>query len=194
MEEPITGEINSEITGLNKGEKGAKKKKLIIGLSISAIFIIVLVIILILVFSNSRDSKNDSENDIPNTPIIGEINLVYDIQTITENTILFGNKFTKNSDFDIYIDRNIIKYSKEYKFNSTGTHEINIKLYNDLNMDYMFNNISELISVEMKSEDNCNIISMISTFENTENLNDFSIIGFNGEKIKSMEKLFYKSS
>ena len=38
-EEPITqNEINSELTGLNKGEKKEKKKKLIIYISVSVTF------------------------------------------------------------------------------------------------------------------------------------------------------------
>jgi hypothetical protein len=54
----------------------------------------------------------------------------------------------------------------------------------------MFKDVPDLLSVEMKSEQNCEITSMISTFENCENLNSFKITGFNGEKIKSMKKLF----
>ena len=191
-------EINSELTGLNKGEKEEKLKKVILSITFGATFLIVVILIIILAVSGSKNSKNNDEKnkdeDIPTTPIIGEIYCIYDIQSITDSTILFGNEFIKNSEFDIYIDGKLIKYSKEYKFESIGNHDIQIKLYDSLNMDYMFKDIPEIISVEMKSEDNCEIISMISTFENCENLIGFNITGFNFEKLKSMKKLFYKSS
>ena len=41
-------------------------------------------------------------------------------------------------------------------------------------MDYMFKDVKELTSVEMKSDKNCQIESMISTFENCEHLESFS--------------------
>ena len=57
----------------------------------------------------------------------------------------------------------------------------------------MFKNVSSLISVEMNSKNNAQIISMISTFENCTNLTTFKISGFYINKIKSIHKLFYKS-
>ena len=43
----ISNEINSELTGLNKGEKEKNKKKIIIGASCAAMLIIVVIIIII---------------------------------------------------------------------------------------------------------------------------------------------------
>ena len=60
-------------------------------------------------------------------------------------------------------------------------------------MDNMFKGVSTLISVEMDSLNYVEIISMISTFENCTNLNTVKIKGFNTNKIKSMQKLFYNS-
>ena len=132
-------------------------------------------------------------NIVRNQTMIGEINCIYDIKTTTNNTILLGNNFAQ-MDFDIYLDNKFIKYSKEYKINSKGEHKIQFKLYEDLNMDYMFKDVPDLISVEMKSENNGQILSMISTFENAESLYEFNITGFSGDKIKSMNKLFYRSN
>jgi hypothetical protein len=47
-------------------------------------------------------------------------------------------------------------------------------------MDYMFKDVQDLISVEMKSDKNCKISSMIRAFENCTNLQSVKISGFNG--------------
>ena len=180
-------ELSSELTGLNKGEKEQRKKQLIIGISVGAVFIILLIIILIVALSGGS-----SDDDSSSLPTIGEINCEYDILS-TEATIILGNEFNKNSDFDIYIDGTKIKYSKEYKFDSIGKHKVQFKLQNNINMDYMFKDVQDLISVEMISEQNCQILSMESTFENCYGLTDFNLTGFDGSNLKSMKKAFYRS-
>jgi hypothetical protein len=136
MEEAETQkELSSELTGLNKGEKEQRKKQLIIGISVGAVFIVVLIIILIV--SLSGGSSNDDSSSLPT---IGEINCVYDILS-TENTILLGDEFNKNSDFDIYVEGTKIKFSKEYKFDSIGKHNVKFKLQSNINMDYMFKDV-----------------------------------------------------
>ena len=57
----------------------------------------------------------------------------------------------------------------------------------------MFKDILALVSVVMHSNNDANASSMISSFENCENLNDFTITGFNTAEVKSMRNLFYKS-
>ena len=89
---------------------------------------------------------------------IGEINCIYEVENIYRNNILLGNEFSKNSRFSIYIDEKRIKYTKDYKINSYGSHQIKIVLYENLNMDYMFKDVTDLVSVEMKSEENCQIL------------------------------------
>ena len=132
MEEPINGEeLNSELTGLNKGEKEQKKKLFIIGAILTALFIIMLITIIIVIASSSKNSKDESQT----LPTIGEINCVFYVESNNRNTILLGNDFQKNSDFDIFIDGNKIKYTKEYRFDSTGNHNVQIKLYNNINME-----------------------------------------------------------
>ena len=61
-------------------------------------------------------------------------------------------------------------------------------------MNYMFKDIKDLISVEMKSNSNCQILSMVGTFENCIKLIDFNISGFNLEQVTSMRYLFFNSS
>ena len=80
-------------------------------------------------------------------------------------------------------------------YNSIGIHEIQIKLFGPLNMDYMFKGVKDLISIEMSTEKSCQIISMISTFENCNNLKSFNNTNFYNDQntLISIHKLFYKS-
>ena len=60
-------------------------------------------------------------------------------------------------------------------------------------MDYMFADLPLLLTVNMISEKNAKISSMISAFENSENLNTFNMVGFNTGNIKSLKRLFYNT-
>ena len=111
---------------------------------------------------------------------------------INEN--LLGNNFKKNTDLDIFIENNKIKYSKEYKFNKFGNNTVKFIIYENLDMNYMFQNVPNLISIEMISIQNAKINSMISAFENCYNLEELVIEGFDTSEIKSMHKLFYRTS
>ena len=90
----------------------------------------------------------------------------------------------------IYIDGEKVRYTKEYNFQEFGIHRINFLIFEDFNMDYMFKDIPEILSVEMYSEKNATITSMISVFDNAENLVNFKIVGFDTSKVKSMRSLF----
>ena len=170
MEEPLeSNELNSELTGLNKGDKEKKKKQILIAAGIGIAICVVMIIIIVLATSGSSDSsEKEGRTQLP----IGEINLVYDVQSSLGNTILLGNEYNKeSSDFDIVIDGKVIKYSKEYKFDSVGERNVQIKLYSNLNMDYMFKDVEDLISVNMNSNGQCQIIdffikNLILTFYN----------------------------
>ena len=189
MEEATFGnEINSELTGINKDDAIKRRNLIIIGVSLG-ILVIVLIIIIISLTTKKKDNDTPSNE---NKELIGEINCIYDIDSTSTNTLILGNEF-KQGNLDIYIDKNVIKFSKEYKFDSVGIHEIQIKLYEELNMDYMFKDVKNIISVEMISQKDCKITSMISTFENAKNFQNFTITGFNGDKLKSLKKVFYKS-
>ena len=133
-----------------------------------------------LVLQKTKEGRKIKNNIIyAETSTIGSIICTYDIQNISKTTKLLGNEFEVKSLFDLYIDGKKVQYSKEIKFNSIGKHKIEIKLYEKLNMDNMFRNIKDLISIEMKSEKDCLITSMISTFENCNQLMEFKIDGFN---------------
>ena len=57
-------------------------------------------------------------------------------------------------------------------------------------MDNMFKDASTLKSVIMKSDKNCEISSMIGSFQNCVNLKTVEISGFNTEKLTSIKRLF----
>jgi len=61
-------------------------------------------------------------------------------------------------------------------------------------MDYMFKEVPNLISINMTSNKDCKILSMISSFQNDRSFEYFTISGFNAEQIKFMKYCFYNSS
>ena len=58
----------------------------------------------------------------------------------------------KRTSFDIFIGENKIKYSKEYKFDKAERTNFKLYIYDNLDMDYMFQNVEDVISIEMTSE------------------------------------------
>ena len=187
-EEIIIGdnEINSQLTGLNKGN-ATKKTKILLFTGISTLLLILIIIIIIIVVKNINNNKKNEYDKI------AEINCIYNIQNKKE-TIILGNEFVKNSEFDIYINGQKIKYSKKYQFSSIGINKVQYIIYEELGMDFMFKEVSEIINVEMISKKNCKITSMESMFEGAQNLEKIIIKGFDTSKVKSMKKLFYKTS
>ena len=186
---PLTAEeLNSELTGLITDDSKQKKTKIMMAIGAAALILILIIIIIIIASTSSSKSSDDNGK-----PFFGEIRCIFDIQTTSQNTKILGDEFVKNDDFDILIEGKIIKFSKEYKFNSTGIHDVQIRLYGGINMDYMFKGVEDLISVDMKSENKGPILSMVSTFEDCASFNHFNLTGFDGSQIKSMKKLFYQS-
>ena len=155
-----------------KNNQIPSKKYIIIGaISIAILLIIILIIILVATGSdNSGKSKKREE--------LGYINCIYDIDTINKEVKILGDNFQKLNDFDIYINGEKIDYSNYYNFKNIGSNNIQFKLYEDINMDNMFNNVSSLLSAEMIAAKKIKILSMISTFENCKNMELFNISGF----------------
>ena len=191
MEDEITAEneLSSELTGLNKGEH-AKKKKLMIGIGIGATILIILIIIIAIIVSSGGSNK---ETDYSKLEILGQINCTYDIDFTTKPTQILGEEFVKNGDFAIKINDQFIKYVKEYTFSSTGKNEVQFLLYKEISLDKMFSNLTKLISVDLFSEKNLKITSMISVFEGCKNLEYITMKGFDTSQVKSMSKLFSDS-
>ena len=134
--------------------------------------------------------KNDDENEEINMDKIGEINCVYDIYKINVPIQLLSEEYEKNSVLSMVIDGQKVKYLKQYTFSSSGLHNVQIILYEKVNLDKMFKDIYELTSVSLVSDKNAEITSMQSTFQGCESLNSFNIEGFNTANIKSISGLF----
>ena len=185
-------ELDVEYNDYKKNNK-SNKKYFIIWTLICIFFI--LTISSKFFFVKTEKIKNIKDRLIyAEVSIIGNIECTYYIQNITQATQLLGKEFESKSLFDLYIDGKKVRCSEEFKFNSLGNHKMEIKLYEKLNMDYMFKNVKDLLEIEMKSENNCSITSMISTFENCIQLKIFKIDGFNVEQVKSANKMFYNTS
>ena len=107
--------------------------------------------------------------------------------------MLLGEEFI-TSNIDLYINKTKIKFSKEYKFEEAKTYEVQQKLYEEINMDYMFKDVTDLTSVILLSNDKLRISSMKSAFENCASLDTLTINGFNSNKLKSMNKFLYKTN
>ena len=164
------------------------KKKLayiaIISLSIITLFIIVLSIVLT---SKNKNNSNKFSS-------VGDLICEYDIKDTQQSTFILGKEYIKTTELQIIINGKEIKYNKEHKFDEAGINTVIFKVQNNINMDLMFKDVSSLKSINLTSTKNAKITSMISTFENCENLDFFHIDGFDTSEVKSMHKLFYKTS
>ena len=179
---------NSREISTETNSKGTSKKlKCIIILSLITTFIIITGVIVLLIFYLSNEEESEHSSDT----LIGEINCIYDIKNISKETPLLGDKFEQLSSLEIYINNKKINSTTKYKFEKEGENEVKFEIYEDLNMDYMYQNILDLKSVTIVSTKNAKITSMKSTFENCQNIKSFFISRFNTSNIKSMSKLFY---
>jgi surface protein len=170
------------------------KKYLIIGSVISVFFIIFLIIIILIATSGKSGDDNKSDEEEVKKTKIGQFMCTYDISNKQMALKILGDNFKNEGNIGIKIGDKEIKFSKEYKFDEKDDGKIEFEIYSPINMDYMFKDVSALISITMLSNNDAKVTSMISTFENCENLNDFSMSGFNTKEVKSMKNLFYKSN
>ena len=172
----------------NPNAKSQEKWKKIAIISIAlclALIILIVIIILINISSKSNDKTKIK---------IGEILCTYDIEISSKPTPILSQEFDdSNRNFDISIENNIIEFSKNVTFNSTGYKYVRFILYGDINMQNMFKGIDSLLSIEMTSNKNGKIMSIESAFENCRNFNSFNMTGFDTSQIKSLRKLFYNT-
>ena len=98
------------------------------------------------------------------------------------------------NDFDIIVNGEKIKYTKEYTFLIRGNNNIKFKLYSNLNMTNMFKNVYSLISISLISTTNTPLLEMDNAFENCVQLKYFTINGFDLTKLTSLRKTFYNTT
>ena len=128
---------------LNKNKKFSLFRKFIFFGVILLVWIIIMITELVIVLS---------KDDIVNR--IGEINCIYEIYDSSQNISILNEEFNINNIYKIIIDNNITIPTSEkiYEFNSSGNHTVKFIFYEDINMDNMFKNLTNLISVYMSSE------------------------------------------
>ena len=195
-------ELEKHILKFKDEQSEIKDKAYINKKYIYTIFSMFLIIIIGLSFLLFYQDTNITKKNIKNfieisdeeNEVLGEINCVYEIYELNKKVPLFGKEFVKSSNFSVYLDSKLIEFSKDYIFYEFGKHNLRIVLYEDLNMDYMFKEVPNLSSIEMISNKNCKILSMISTFQNDVSFKYFMVNGFDAEKITSMKYCFYNSS
>ena len=173
---------NEEINFINDSERTTTVKNPFSKQKLLIIIIIVLIIVIggiILLFALINKEDEEKDND-PIDKCIGLINTVFKLENETMNISLLGNEFKNDFEINIFIDGKQINFSKIYDFDSPGEHKVQFYFYsNKISMDYIFKDVKNLISIEMTSEQNIDITSMISSFENCENLEKIENNGFN---------------
>ena len=104
------------------------------------IFAFILIIITFIIIYNKKSNENsDNSNSLDNPDhsdvpddldiaYIREINCIYSIDTANNTMIILGKEFSKNSNFDLIIDGEIVNFTKEYKFSIIGEHKITFGL------------------------------------------------------------------
>ena len=106
-------DFSSDLNSNKEKKENNMKKYIIIGGLI--IIIIILIIVIIILVNNSPDNSK-KDDDIPKN-VIGEINCLYEIETITNKTLILGKQFNNDFNFSIVIDGEIINNNiKEYLF------------------------------------------------------------------------------
>ena len=92
--------LNDESTSQKKTDEiPLWKKKLIISAVIAMLIIIILVIILMAVRTSNNDENENNEE------FIGEINCQYKVEDTSKKTLLLGDEYQKNDDFEIFIEK-----------------------------------------------------------------------------------------
>ena len=181
--------LNDAISNLVKRSKEDDhtpfyKKKWFIGVSIGVSILIVGIIVLIVVLLTNREKK-----------ALGEIHCIYEINDVTQRVQILSEDFDKGqNDFDIVINEETIRFTKDYKFPNSGKNNVLFKIYKEINMDNMFKDVKALISVILNSTEQISIISMESTFENCEKLKSFSIKDYKVDGLKSFRRSFYNTA
>ena len=108
------GEDGDSLVGINdvnsnivpKESCFSKQKKILIISTLVTLFIIILIIVIIFI-PKSKNKKNDEEE--PYEPhfegdILGIIECIHEIRQTNDYTLILGDKFDKNSIFDIQIE------------------------------------------------------------------------------------------
>ena len=143
------------------------KYYIVIG-SIAFVVLIALIIIIVAVSSSGKPGTTTMKNKTA-------LFCYYDVPTIKTEIPILNEDFQKKSKFNIFINGQLIPFSRQHKFDNLGEQIVVFDIYDDINMDNMFKDIQTLTSVEMYSKKNVKLLSMKSSFENCQNLKESSL-------------------
>ena len=157
------------------------------------IVIVLFIIIVIISFYINEDEERTIDNNYP------KIACIYNVLNYKEILPILNPDFSDKDleKFDIYInDTKLEKNDKSVKVSSNGNVKIDFIYRNNssINLDNIFKDIQNLLSINLGSTGGIKISSMKNSFENCSNLENITIKGFDTSKVESMHKLFYNNS
>ena len=206
-------DLNDDFDVSNNKDKSLaflpKRKSTLICVFIIILGVTIGTLVLIFFLLNKNNSSTSSiSNDKPKSGgdtnklsgIGGEINCKYSIANANIDAPLLSRNFENlnNTIVSIEINEKKINYTKEYKFSSVGTYKVKFILNSIVNMDNMFRDLKNIISVESMNaykNSTLKIISAISAFQECPNLKEVTINddSFDTSELKSTSKMFYNS-
>ena len=146
--------------------------------------------------TESNEDKNKNTNPIITINQTGIIKCQYLIEDISSNIQLINKEFQNdNMITDIFINNTKISYVNNFKFSSKGNYNIEYIINGKINLKYMFKDILSLITFEIISTCDKDLIieSIEGLFENCQNLEKVKLNDMNTKNIKSISKLFYNN-
>ena len=126
-------------------KKCSKIKILAISTGVIAILLTIL-IILIITFVRVESTRPLSPEEIQ-----GAIKCSFIIEKTGINTDILYHDYKPLYNIDVVIDNKRVEFTKYYKFKERGYHQVNFYINNDENIDYMFKDVSSIVSIEIDS-------------------------------------------
>ena len=130
-------------------------KYFLISFIIISIIIVIGLLYLYITYKGEDRYKNQKIPAVKD--INGYINCTYDIVYLSQNISILNEKFEPKNNIVMQINGTFYPFSKSFKFKSFGKTKINFIFNETINMDYMFYNISSLISLQIITEGNIEI-------------------------------------
>ena len=129
-------------------------------------------------YDTDSTDESDKEEEEP-SDYVGKIKAIYEVSTSNSTINILGERSNiDSSKIKIYINDTEIPFTKKYYFKSPETCTIIFELMNELNLNHIFHNIPEIISVEITSSNDKHrfgITSMKNAFYKSPNLQNVSV-------------------
>ena len=114
-----------------------------------------------------------------------------------ENLNIIGKDNEKEikNNCEIYLNEEKINFNFKYNFEKGNVNKIKIKCINPIiNMNYMFYNCLNLISLNLSNFNTNDVINMNNMFFNCIALKDLNLSDLNNNKVKDMNSMFFNCS